>query len=114
MGAERLDRASNGFDPGIGPLSARTRAVLVIWASPSEIEALEAEVRDRVQRAIEAMVNTNDSLTEISLRVGFKCLTTFERQFRRELGTCPSDFRTQVQAAAPAPGAASVAPGAET
>jgi len=49
----------------------------------------------RVQLAIREMLNQNSSLKEIARTVGFNCVATFERQFKKETGVCPSRFRAR-------------------
>ena len=50
----------------------------------------------RLSRAIEEMLKTDQSLTEIALTVGFVSLTNFDRAFRRRLGMTPSAYRKQL------------------
>ena len=47
----------------------------------------------RLSRAIEGMLHSDQSLTEIALAVGFVSLTNFGRAFRRRLGVAPSTYR---------------------
>lgn len=47
----------------------------------------------RVTRAIERMVSSDYSLTEIAFAVGFNNLVTFERTFRKVMGASPSSYR---------------------
>ncbi len=50
-------------------------------------------VRLRIQRAMEMLRNTDLSITEIALEVGFNDSNYFTRQFRRILGESPRSFR---------------------
>ena len=49
--------------------------------------------RRRVERAKELLRATDDSVTEISLSVGFRSLGTFSRTFRALAGDSPSGYR---------------------
>ncbi len=49
--------------------------------------------RRRVERAMTLMRETDDSVTEICLRVGFTSLGTFSRTFREIVGESPRDYR---------------------
>jgi len=49
----------------------------------------------RVELAMNAMLADNASLKEIARSVGFNSFATFERQFKREVGLCPSTFRSK-------------------
>jgi AraC-like DNA-binding protein len=49
--------------------------------------------RRRVERAMFLLRQTDRSVTEISLDVGFFSLGTFSRTFREIVGESPSDFR---------------------
>ena len=49
--------------------------------------------RRRVERAKELLRATDESVTEISLRVGFRSLGTFSRTFRSLAGESPSGYR---------------------
>ena len=54
--------------------------------------------RRRVERAMFLLTQTDDSVTEISLDVGFKSLGTFSRTFSEIVGRTPSVFRSQASA----------------
>jgi len=54
---------------------------------------IEYLVRLRIQRAMEILRNTELSITEIAMEVGFNDSNYFTRQFRRVVGTTPRDFR---------------------
>ena len=54
---------------------------------------IEYLVRLRIQRAMEMLRNTDQSITEIAMEVGFNDSNYFTRQFRRALGESPRDFR---------------------
>jgi AraC-like DNA-binding protein len=49
--------------------------------------------RRRVERAMFLLVQTDRSVTEICLDVGFTSLGTFSRTFRSIVGTSPTSFR---------------------
>src|SRR5262245_36111697 len=50
--------------------------------------------RRRVERAMFLLRQTDRSVTEISLDVGFLSLGTFSRTFREIVGESPSEYRT--------------------
>ncbi len=50
-------------------------------------------VRLRIQRAMELLRNSNSTITEIALEVGFNDSNYFTRQFRRIVGESPRGFR---------------------
>jgi AraC-like DNA-binding protein len=54
---------------------------------------IEYLVRLRIQRAMELLRNSNFTVTEIAMEVGFNDSNYFTRQFRRALGESPSSFR---------------------
>ena len=49
----------------------------------------------RVELAIKEMQERNTPLKEIAHAVGFNCLKTFERSFRKKTGMNPSSFRAR-------------------
>jgi two-component system response regulator YesN len=49
--------------------------------------------RIRIEQAKKLLRLQHLSVTEISHAVGYKDITTFERNFRRHLGVSPSEFR---------------------
>jgi AraC-like DNA-binding protein len=49
--------------------------------------------RRRVERAVFLLRQTEDSVTEICLDVGFNSLGTFSRTFREIVGESPSEYR---------------------
>ncbi|UNX54811.1 AraC family transcriptional regulator [Georgenia sp. TF02-10] len=56
--------------------------------------------RRRVERAMNLLRETDRTVTDICMSVGFTSLGTFSRTFRDVVGTSPSEFRAT---AAPAP-----------
>jgi len=54
---------------------------------------IEYLVRLRIQKAMELLRNTNFSITEIAMEVGFSDSNYFTRQFRRATGVPPRTFR---------------------
>jgi AraC-like DNA-binding protein len=52
----------------------------------------------RVSRAIREMQLRNASFEEIANAVGFNCVKTFERSFKKETGMNPSRFRARQRA----------------
>lgn len=59
---------------------------------------IEYLVRLRIQRSMELLQNTDLSITEIAMEVGFNDSNYFTRQFRRILNESPRQFRTHQQA----------------
>jgi len=55
--------------------------------------------RRRVERAMELLRETDRSVTEICLDVGFASLGTFSRTFREAVGETPSAYRARFAAA---------------
>jgi AraC-like DNA-binding protein len=51
--------------------------------------------RRRVERAMELLRETDGSVTEVCLDVGFNSLGTFSRTFRAILGESPSEYRAR-------------------
>lgn len=47
----------------------------------------------RVQMACETMKKTNDSMDEIAMKVGFSTTSTFNRNFKRVVGTTPYQWK---------------------
>ncbi len=54
---------------------------------------IEYLIRLRIQRAMELLRNSDLSITEIALEIGFNDSNYFTRQFRRVLGESPRSFR---------------------
>jgi transcriptional regulator GlxA family with amidase domain len=53
--------------------------------------------RRRVERAMFLLWQTDRSVTDICLDVGFTSLGTFSRTFREIVGESPSDYRTRAE-----------------
>ena len=54
---------------------------------------IEYLVRLRIQKSTELLRNTDFSITEIALQVGFNDSNYFTRQFRNSLGESPRSYR---------------------
>jgi AraC-like DNA-binding protein len=54
---------------------------------------LQVAVRARLERAKALLLEGEESITRISLRLGFASLGTFSTRFAREVGMSPSRFR---------------------
>lgn len=54
--------------------------------------------RRRIERAMARLRETDRSVTEICLEVGFTSLGTFSRTFREVVGATPSDYRMRSRA----------------
>jgi AraC-like DNA-binding protein len=57
--------------------------------------------RRRVERAMRMLCETDTSVTDICMAVGFTSLGTFSRTFREIVGESPSGFRRRMSAKAP-------------
>jgi AraC family transcriptional regulator len=55
--------------------------------------------RIRVERAKALLANRRPKITTIALAVGYKSITTFERNFRRGTGLSPAEFREALRCA---------------
>jgi len=51
----------------------------------------------RVHLAVERLLTSNISVKELASAVGFRCTSTFARNFRREVGMSPAHFRTRLR-----------------
>ncbi len=51
----------------------------------------------RVSEACKLLTYSEESITDISTRVGFNTLRTFNRAFQKQTGTSPSEFKREVQ-----------------
>ncbi|RPJ57288.1 MAG: helix-turn-helix domain-containing protein [Acidobacteria bacterium] len=49
----------------------------------------------RIEKATELLVKTDQPVSAIGYAVGFQCLRTFERTFKRLTGWCPAKFRSK-------------------
>jgi transcriptional regulator GlxA family with amidase domain len=56
--------------------------------------------RRRVERSMFLLRETNRSVTDICLDVGFNSLGTFSRTFREIVGQSPTDYRLRAEASA--------------
>src|SRR4051812_47241650 len=59
--------------------------------------------RRRVERAMAMLRQTDDSITDICMQVGFTSLGTFSRTFREIVGESPRSYRASSAPIAPAP-----------
>lgn len=53
--------------------------------------------RVRIEKALQAISDTDESLTQIAASVGFKSLRSFERSFKRIAGVSPFEFKKSVK-----------------
>jgi len=51
----------------------------------------------RVHLAVEHLLASNISVKELAPAVGFRCVSTFARNFRREVGMSPAHFRARLR-----------------
>jgi transcriptional regulator GlxA family with amidase domain len=59
--------------------------------------------RRRVERSLFLLRETDRSITDVCLDVGFNSLGTFSRTFREIMGQSPSEYRQQAKSVAVAP-----------
>ena len=64
----------------------------------------QVRVRCRLEQAKELLRSSDESITEISLSLGFSSLGTFSARFARKVGVSPSGFRPHGCPAAPGGG----------
>jgi len=98
-----LLRAKDLIDRAYGePLQIRTLAREAFASEAHFIRSFRAAfgetphrylLRRRVERAKDLLRETNDSVTEISLGVGFRSLGSFSSAFRAIAGESPSSYR---------------------
>jgi len=99
----RMLRARDAMDRGYAqPLNVASLARIAHTSEAHFIRTFKATFaetphrylqRRRVERAMFLLRQTDRSVTEISLDVGFFSLGTFSRTFREIVGESPSDFR---------------------
>lgn len=51
--------------------------------------------KTRLDHAVEALINSEDSIAQIALNVGFSNLASFNRTFKEKYSTTPSNYRKQ-------------------
>lgn len=61
----------------------------------------------RIQKAIEMLVSTNESITAIAFATGFQDINYFSRMFKRVMGISPTDLRKRQRRASEGSGKAS-------
>lgn len=61
--------------------------------------------RRRIERAMERLRRTDDSVSDICIEMGWTSFATFSRTFREIVGCSPSDYRSQPRPGASADGA---------
>jgi AraC-like DNA-binding protein len=103
----RLLRARDAMDGSYGePLDVRTLARIAHVSEAHFIRTFRATFgetphrylqRRRVERAMLLLRETDRSVTEICLDVGFTSLGTFSRTFRRIVGEPPSAYRERAE-----------------
>jgi AraC-like DNA-binding protein len=75
---------------GLSPHHFIRRFKAVFGDTPHQVA-----VRARLERAKALLLESEESVTGISLRLGFSSLGTFSARFSREVGMSPSRFRRQ-------------------
>ena len=113
-----------GTAPGFGPVLAHMRAKFhqeitnqhLASLSNMSVRAFERQFHAtfhltpqkflrklRLRIASRAMMDTNESLSEIALKCGFADQSHFSREFRRQFGRTPREYREHYKLAADAP-----------
>lgn len=75
-------------ESGLSPHHFIRRFKAVFGDTPHQVA-----VRARLDRAKELLLDSEESVTGISLRLGFSSLGTFSARFARQVGMSPSRFR---------------------
>ncbi|HZJ53179.1 MAG TPA: helix-turn-helix transcriptional regulator [Myxococcaceae bacterium] len=75
-------------ESGLSPYHFIRRFKAVFGETPHQVR-----IRSRLERAKELLLCSEESVTEISLRLGFSSLGTFSARFARQVGMPPSRFR---------------------
>jgi AraC-like DNA-binding protein len=75
-------------ESGLSPYHFIRRFKAVFGDTPHQVA-----VRARLERARELLLDSEESVTGISLRLGFSSLGSFSSRFAREVGMSPSRFR---------------------
>lgn len=86
--AERLSIRDLARRAGLSPRQLERRFRAELWMSPRELIQ-----RMRVERACEALRNTEHSMARIALDCGFYDQAAFTRQFKKRLGLTPGQYR---------------------
>jgi AraC-like DNA-binding protein len=87
-GEEPLRIRRLAAESGLSPHHFIRRFKAVFGDTPHQVA-----VRARLDRAKALLLDSKDSVTDISLRLGFSSLGTFSARFAREVGMSPSRFR---------------------
>ncbi|AFH60326.2 helix-turn-helix domain-containing protein [Paenibacillus caseinilyticus] len=74
------------------------KTVSRLFKEEAGINFIELLTQIRVERAKELLSTTDDSIQDITLRVGYLHPNTFIRSFKKQTGQTPGDFRKQGQA----------------
>lgn len=62
----------------------------------SGVSAVEYITQYRIRAACAALIDTSESVSEISFECGFRNLSNFNRQFKRLTGCTPNEYRKKV------------------
>jgi AraC-like DNA-binding protein len=96
IGALENDFAKDWKLDGLLKIAHMSRSNLMrIFRKATGQTPIEYLVRLRIQRAMEMLRNTDLTITEIAMEVGFNDSNYFTRQFRRATGTSPRTFRQE-------------------
>jgi AraC-like DNA-binding protein len=77
-------------------VSLSAEHVARLFKSATGLTIFEYVRRLRIAEAKSLLAATDQNLSEIAYRTGFSSLTVFSRNFRREAGLTPSEFRRQI------------------
>ncbi|MBC8101916.1 MAG: helix-turn-helix transcriptional regulator [Cytophagales bacterium] len=67
-----------------------------LFKSTTGLTVFEYARRLRITEAKNLLATTDDNLSEIARQTGFSSLTVFSRNFRRDAGMTPSEFRREI------------------
>jgi AraC-like DNA-binding protein len=111
-GVEHLRRARDEMDRRYAePLDVATLARTALSSEAHFIRSFKREFgetphrylqRRRIERAATLLRETDRSVTEISLDVGFQGLSAFTTAFREIMGETPTAYRNRLRGAPPA------------
>lgn len=80
----------------LGRLAGVSRSVLAEkFARLIGVAPMQYLTKWRMQVAAQSLKETNDSLTQIALAVGYESEAAFSRAFKREFGTAPATWRRE-------------------
>jgi AraC-like DNA-binding protein/mannose-6-phosphate isomerase-like protein (cupin superfamily) len=98
IGALEKDFARNWKLEDLQQIAHMSRSNLMrVFRKATGQSPIEYLLRLRIQKSMELLSNSDLSITDIAMEVGFQDSNYFARQFRRALGKSPRTFRYQSQ-----------------